>query len=205
MKKLSLGRKIVLVVAGILLLAGIFFLVKAYQYHKQFYEWVEAEPINIEVDMSKPGKYSGQFHQTCAISHGEELLLQLPADKLKEMSPKAVVGPLEFHCSITNEIGEEVVSSETARQINLRDEYKDGAIPLLYFHPFENGTYHLVLSVTKSNQHLADVPQRLIARYVLCGLEMMPARVSMIAGIVALLIAGVIMLVLFKKPSQKTG
>ena len=207
MKKHSLGRTIASVIAVILILTGIYFLFESYRYRQKFYEWLNAEPINIAVDLSKPGKFSGKFHQTCYVAHGEELLLQVPFDQLKGVSPKTLIEPLEYHCAITDANGEVVVSSETASQIDLRDEYEDGAIPLLYFVPFKNGIYNLELEVTSGIPDLAGVPQRIIARYCLCGLELMAARVVMVCGIAALLVAGIIVLVLVfgKKQRREQG
>ena len=55
MKKHSLGRTIASIIAGLLVLAGIYSLVESYRSWQQCCEWLEATPINIVVDVSKPG------------------------------------------------------------------------------------------------------------------------------------------------------
>ena len=42
---------------------------------REFLEWVDARPLDAAVDLSRPGKVIARFHQTCQVSHGEEIYL----------------------------------------------------------------------------------------------------------------------------------
>ena len=73
----------------------------------------------------------------------------------------------------------------------------DNLIPILFFEPFRNGHYKLSLQVTEGIPELAGVSQRLVARYRLCGLEMLPAIFGTVVGIASLVIGGIIFLVFY--------
>jgi len=193
--KLTKGRTVAYVVAGLFCAVGIFFLITSYRCRRDFYRWQTAHPIDIAIDMSKPGETVGSFKQTCHISHGEALCLLLPSNMVATTDWTNMVQNVRFVARIQDGDGKEKVRGEFTGDLFWRDYLLDGAIPLLQFAAFENGDYRLTLTVTEGASALQGVPQRLIARYMLCGLEMMPAVITLVMGVGSFVIAGLVALV----------
>lgn len=186
------GRTILRIIVAALLIAGAVLLFLAHRGREAFYRWVEARPVNIKVDLSQAGEFSGPFHQTCEMSHGEYLCLELPPRVLAGTTPTKLVANLRFEYTVTNAQGGQEARGDFEYGLPWEDYLYEGAIPLVYVDRFHNGDYTLLLRVTTGVPELAGVQQRLIARYHLCGMEMMPAFLSMVLGIVFLVIAAII-------------
>lgn len=193
--KLPKGRTVAYAVAGLLCAVGIYFLIASYRCRRDFSRWQSVHPIDIAIDMSKAGETMGAFKQTCHISHGEALCLLLPTNMVATTNWTNMIQNVRFVVRIQDVHGKEKVREEFSGDLFWRDYLLDGAIPLLQFAPFENGDYRLTLTVTEGSSALQGVPQRLIARYMLCGLEMMPAFIALMMGIGSLVIAGLVTLV----------
>jgi hypothetical protein len=71
-------------------------------------------------------------------------------------------------------------------------ELIDGAIPIFHLATFKKGEYRARLRVTSGAPRLKGVDQKLEGRYVLCGLEAIPAAIALYTGIAASAVAGVI-------------
>ena len=95
-------------------------------------------------------------------------------------------------CRVLDSNGNEKVREEFTGELFRRDYLLDGAMPLVQFAPFEDGTYTITVTVTHGTAALGGVPQRIIGRYMLCGLEMMPAFIFMVTGVAALIIAALV-------------
>ena len=84
-KKLPIGR----IVMGVFALLFIWFsvgsFISAAKYKARVDQWVTAHPIELDVDLSQPGKYTGEFIQTCEACHSEELYLELPDEIDKDI------------------------------------------------------------------------------------------------------------------------
>jgi len=192
------GRKVAYGVAILFFAAGIFLLITAHKYRCNFHQWREARPVDLTVDLSAPGEFKGTFQQTCHISHGEEICLILPPDRSPTIPLTTLFSEVRFICRIIDGDGNEKLSQEFTGELVYGDSricddrFPGAAIPLLKFHPFEDGAYQMLVSVKNGTPALHDVPQRIIGRYLLCGLEMMPAFLSMIAGIASMLVAAVV-------------
>lgn len=193
--RLPKGRIVAYAVAGLFCAVGILFLIMSYRCRRDFYRWQTAHPIDIAIDMSQPGETVGSFRQTCHISHGETLCLLLPSNMVATTAWTNMIQNGRFLVRIQDGDGKEKVKEEFTGDLLWRDYLLDGAIPLLRFAPFEDGDYRLTLTVTEGWAGLQGVPQRLIARYMLCGLEMMPAFIALVMGIGSFVIAGIVALV----------
>ncbi len=189
------GRIIAYAVAGLLCAVGVFFLITSYRCRGDFNRWQTARPLDIAVDMSKPGSFAGAFKQTCQISHGEALCLLLPSNMVSAATWTNMVSDVRFVAQIQDASGKEMLREEFTGSLFWRDYLLDGAIPLLQFAPFEKGEYRLTLTVTEGAPALQGIPQRLIARYMLCGLEMLPAFIAMFIGAASFVLAGIVALV----------
>jgi hypothetical protein len=87
----------------------------------------------------------------------------------------------------------------------------DTLVTLNQARPFKNGTYQISISVSKGAPALSRIEQRFVVRYLLCGLERLPADISRLASIICFIIGGIIMLTMFlmavikaRKNSQST-
>jgi hypothetical protein len=205
--RLPKGRTLAYAVAVLLCGVGAFFLITAQRYRQDFCRWQTANPVDIAIDMSHPGEVVGAFKQTCHISHGEALCLMLPSNMVATTTWTNLLQDLRFVARIEDQNGKEKVREEFTGDLFWRDYLLDGTIPLLQFAPFEKGDYRLTLTVTEGVSALHGTPQRLVARYMLCGLEMMPAFISMVMGLACFAVAGVVALVtaLVVKRRRKRG
>ena len=205
MKKFPIGRIIATVIGVLILAFGINMLVTSHRSRQGFEEWKVARPIDIEVDFSKPGTFSGPLHQTCQISHDELLGIEVPKETLSDLTETELLEGLEFDCLITDEQGKAVIERNFKSNPDWETQRIDQMIPLLSILSFPNGDYTLTVHIKEGAPKLASIPQRLVARYMLCGMELMVAQISLIIGVVALVIATVLLLVVLVVTLQKRG
>ncbi len=205
MAKRRTGRIVAFIAAGVLLIGGVVFLFGYYYYDRQFTEWQDARPIDIPVDLSKPGTFSGRFTQTCRVAHGEAIFLIVAASALGDTSPTELLKSLRFTCVISDPGGRPVVEQAFSSEAWSGSRFEGGDIDIISFLPFPEGEYDLTLTVEQGAPALAGVEQRLQARYLLCGLERSPATVSLLLGAGALVIAGIILLLLSRPGERQLG
>jgi hypothetical protein len=70
-QRISTRRIIGAIIAVGLLAGAVKFAIDYRRMDRQFYEWFDARPLNVAVDLSQPGTVTAPFHQTCQVSHGE--------------------------------------------------------------------------------------------------------------------------------------
>lgn len=189
-------KNVMRVVLGVFAGLGVVLLILAYGMYKEFFEWVEARPVDLEIDVSQPGTYRGAFTQTCEISHAELLCLAFPEEILEKTQSLDLVKELRFDATITDKAGKTVVSDSFAGEPLWGGQLFCGAIPVVRFHPFRKGDYLLTLEITQGQPDMVDTPVRFIARYELCGMEMMPAFMTASLGGILIALAGFIWLVM---------
>lgn len=194
MKKLPIGRTIACVIAGILVVVGIFLLFEAYRIRQEFYRQSETRPLDIAVDFSKTGDYTAPFSQTWRACHGQTINLRVPTNVLAGMSPSNLLASLDFKWQITDPTGKVVVDDDSSGLPLWQDRVNGDSIPLVYFRPFDLGEYMFKCIVNAGAPALSGVSQRLVCQYQPCGLEMLPAFFGNVIGIVALVIGGIILL-----------
>jgi len=102
MKKISIGRIILSVLAMLLVAMGIFMLVTSYLTRRAFYHRLDAKLMDIPVDISKPGTFSGPFLNICRSKHGQVLYLQIPPNVLKRITLEKVPSDLQFDFLLTD-------------------------------------------------------------------------------------------------------
>jgi len=187
------GRIFACVIAAYLAYFGVESLVEAHHLGQQYEQWQTARPVDISVDLSTPGEYSGVFRQTCQSSHGEVISLHVDRDKMDtSLSVPEPLNPPAFRCEITDSAGSVIVSDEWVNMY-VRDAVdEEGVVRLFDFHPFKKGDYTFTLTVTEGAEEFAGVPQRVVASYSLCGLEGLPAALMQMLGVALLVIAGII-------------
>jgi hypothetical protein len=195
MEKVPVGRTIACIIAGILVVVGVFFLFEAYRVRQEFYRQSETRPLDIAVDFSKTGEYTAPFSQTWRACHGQTINLHVPTNVLAGISPSNLLASLDFKWQITDPKGKVVVDDESSGRPLWQDRINGGSIPLVYFHPFDLGEYRFKCTVNAGAPTLSGVDQRLVCQYQPCGLEMLSAFLGNVVGIAALVIAGIILLV----------
>jgi hypothetical protein len=180
-----IGAMITLVLAG----TAAYYGVQSRRYAQQVQAWTVAEPTRFAVDLSHAGRVDAPFVQTCQVSHREVIQLKISGAP-DQASP--LLSGLKGRVEIVGADGKDVLSVDFP-DAQLLESWQPGeAIDLAYFHPFEVGQYTLRLDVIEPAPALAERSQEVIARYQLCGLEVMPAiiaaGVSIVTGLPALVI-----------------
>jgi hypothetical protein len=179
MRKIAIGRVIGLLLALLGTGLSVWFACDAVRSNAEFYEWLDARPMETAIDLSIPGETKIPFHQTCSIAHGEALYIdvdsnEVPPKRLEELF-KGLLGKIIIEDSAGNEIVTAGINSKSV-------QHWGGQIMLTGIAPFENGDYIATIRVESGAANLAHKQQTLYAEYQLCGLEKMPA---MIAGAIA--------------------
>ena len=169
--------------------------VDAGKFRKQYAEWETARPLEAVVDLSTPGEFVAPFRQICSSSHSEVVALRVPPEALQGSTITQLLQGLSARLEILRRSDTTVVESAEAR-LSWGADTIDGAIPIFFVCPFGKGEYDARLTVTAGAPALKGIPQRLEGRYLLCGLEALPATIAKIGGIIASIVGGLVAVVL---------
>ncbi len=167
--------------AAVFLAGSIYFFVEHRIRRGDFHSWQTAEPIRLSVDLSKTNTYSAGFTQTCSNAHSQVLRLETGKTFTNEEDAVACVAGLKGRLRIEGH-GREGLSNTDFSDVSFvassgMDPQDHAWRPAVRFYPFRKGIYTLHLEIESDAPALRDVPQQLVARYELCGLEEMPAMV----------------------------
>lgn len=179
MRNFAIGRLIGLLLALNGIGLAIWFARDAMQRNPEFDEWLTARPMDAAVDLLKPGETTIPFYQTCGISHGEALFLDLGLDEPGDADLAEVLHGLSGEIAIRDSAGNEIESAEIKGEVV---QHWNGQIMLTGILPFRSGHYVATIRIDSGAPNLADKRRVIYAKYLLCGLEKMPA---MIAGSLA--------------------
>lgn len=171
--------------------------------HRELTEWQVARPMSVEIDLSKPGEFDTRFRQTCAVSHGEIVLLDVAPPVAFDEDVNELFQGLVAVMTVFDAFGE-VVLKEPIKAAQLQDGGDKPSLVLTRFYPFPIGDYTARISVESGAAGLAQRRQTLYAQYQLCGLEGFP---MLIAGIVSFIsfIPGLITAVVVTRGFAKYG
>jgi len=191
----KLGRKIAYSIALLLLIAGFMFLPAFYKNRNKCREAEKALPITLNVDLSKPGKYSGLIKQTATFTCGEIMVFVTgkPFNSYEAASKalKGIKGTLEIKDQLKFDFNEDSFASFSD------NSQPNCFFPCLRFRPFTKGEFPLTLEIREGASGLSGSHQKLIAKYELCGIEKLPGFLSLFFGIICWIIAGIIALITF--------
>lgn len=158
----------------------------------EFHAAAATRPVASAVDFSKAGEFRGVLQETYPLAHGQMVSLEVsPPFASDEEARRALAGlTLDWRLLATD--GKPIVDGTV-------DASKEDSIPLLlaYPHPEARGQYPMILTVKEPAPGLAGRNQRVVSRYHLCGMELLPARLqkyfAIALGVVGLicLIAGI--------------
>jgi len=134
------------------------------------------------VDVLTPSQFVLPFEQTCSSSHGEVVALRVPPEALRSTTITQLLAGLNATLEITDPPISNVVLNAYSQAV-WGEETLDGAIPIFSIAPFRKGAYKAVITVREGAPGLSGISQRLEGRYLLCGLERMPAVIAAGIGI----------------------
>jgi hypothetical protein len=175
--KVPLLRILATILGAALLLGALDLFLEAHQAFQLVEQWREAEPVRMEVDLSKAGKYSGVFHHTYPGAHGVWIHLETTPALPWGRDYSKIFDGLEARLSLIDNRGKLVQMVEWA------SEETSGTI-LTLDPTAEQGDYGLVLEVVEPALGLKDIRQELTGSYMMSGMEVLPAAMIRLAGIV---------------------
>jgi hypothetical protein len=174
-KRISIRRFVGAIIAGGLILGAVYCWFEHRRMDQEFLGWIDARPLDVTADLSQPGKITAPFHQTCQISHGEEIYLTVTPTADHYIASTLLDG-LDGTITINDANGREIELLKLTSEI---DSEVDAGKPikLAYFHPFSKGEYTATIDITNGASGLTGREQTIYVKYFLCGCERMPAVV----------------------------
>lgn len=180
---------------------GLKCLLDGHRLRRDFELWKTAKPVDAPIDVSAPGRFVLPLEQTCSSSHGETVGLRVPAKAVQGTTITQLLSGLRAHLEIRSRSGSNVVASAESHGM-WDEEPRDGAIPIFSVAPFRKGFYEATVTVTEGAPRLKGVTQRLEGRYLLCGLERMPATIASLIGAGSSGIGGIVGVIVFLRVSR---
>jgi hypothetical protein len=202
-----IGRIVAAILSATLLLAGGYFLIAAARYQREFKAWETARPIDLSVDLSQPGTFAGDFHQTCSRSHGAGLGLVFPTNGVDEITLSHALNQLHLELQLLDAPGQVWFTTTIKGTDAAGPQLHDDMLSLTGVDPsIPRGHYTCTLTVVAGAPALSGRAQQLVGRYFLCGLEQLPSVISRFLGYAALIVGagiGVLLIFLGKRRSAK--
>lgn len=177
MRRWTFGRGVVATITLALLACSAWFARDARRHEAEFATWETARPIDIPVDLSRTGRFTAVFRQTCSRAHDEVIALKLPEAILSQTAPTQLLAGLSARFELVDANGTNVMEPQPA-SVWWGSETIDGAVPLFSIPNVARGDYEARLIVLRAVPALQGLPQRLEGRYLLCGIEAMPGVVA---------------------------
>lgn len=181
MKDLAVGRLLgVLVAVAGVGVAG-WFGVESARLNAEFQQWFKDRPLDLTVDLSQAGVVTVPFRQTCSVAHSEMIGLEIepPAETEEALSSllKGLSGRIVISGPGQPEVTTAMLKGDTAFRF-----VGSSQVILTQLERFARGDYSATIRVDSGAPALAGRKQTLYARYMLCGLEQMPAFIN---GVIA--------------------
>ncbi|MCK4627078.1 MAG: hypothetical protein KAV00_17330, partial [Phycisphaerae bacterium] len=187
---------------------GVYLFMEARAHKSKVDQAKQATPIQLTVDLSKPGKFHGSFKQTFTGAHCQYLKLQIQPEFSSEEELKEALQELEGTLTLTNAYGEEVWRDELSSDtVNTNFCQETGSYLFISMRTVPLGTYRLTVEVTNGAAGLSGRKQTLIAKYFLCGLLHLEISIVRLLAVGCWVVATAIALVLFflrRRRSRKT-
>ena len=151
---------------------------------QDFEKWLTAKPMEGPIDFSAPGNFAFPFNQTCSSSHGESVSIVIPDGSSIDLTESELLAGLEARLEIMDEETSEMVAS-AASEVRRPDELVESKVHVFNLAPFRKGTYLATVTLTSGAAALKGVPQRIEGSYQLCGLEKLPAHITLLFGVIS--------------------
>ncbi len=192
------GRMVAGTVAGIILCFAVSFFVASVESRQGADAAKTAEPCRLQVDLSKPGDYSGKFCQTFVNAHCNYLQILVEPPLASADDAVAIVKGLRGNYSIVASNGNAVekrnFESSDIHGIPLAD--RDHWVPAIDFGNLPKGDYTIIFVIEEGAPQLSGIPQVIVGHYALCGMEYVISTVEGWLGIGCSIVAGIIILVI---------
>ena len=161
----AIVRVIVLAIGGLATALGLYCLIVSCALFLDLQRWSKARLLDIEVDVSQPGEFSGRFTPDCPFAFCYQLVLVLPPSLSDRLGSVDSLSGMEARISVTDSHGSDLPKvKERPVQVALMMPSKTislGGIP----HPLSKETYTLKLTVSKGAEALSGTKQRLFLEY----------------------------------------
>jgi len=171
MKNKPVFRTIAILVALVFICYGSVLFWEGYHIIKNFPGWLTVKLIDIDVDLSKKHVYSGEFKQVCQIAHGEYLYLSVPEGKCDFDS----LNKLRYRFVVTDANDKKIINQE-CEEFNFDKGNIKAPVLLSSYRSFAKGDCKYQLIVTEPVLEFANIPQHVILKYHLCGLELLMGK-----------------------------
>ena len=178
MQRIAVGRTIGTIIAIAGIAASIHFAGDCVRRRNEFHRWVTDRPMETAVDLSKSGSITVPFRQTCSISHGEAICLEITPNLDDNQEPEELLKELVATVVIKDPAGKEIEKAEITHKTIYGPPLGKEDIILTGVSPFRNGEYAATIRVESGVPALADRKQVIYAKYQLCGLEQFPALIA---------------------------
>jgi hypothetical protein len=183
--KLPTKRIVAGVVAAALVSLGIYLFREGGKGISEFRAMLALEPIRMEVDFSKRGKYSFSLPRFRYKPHGLLLGLEFDATGLEEHALR--LEGLRYKVYFADNSQEvkgsvEVTGASAYKFDSFDDRMRVAKFSLLY--PGLKGDLGVSVDIIEPLKSLQERHQILTAQYSICGLEVIPAAIIRLAGIV---------------------
>ena len=173
---------IILTVAGLVTAFGVYCLIVSCHLFMQFRQWSKARLLDIEVDVSQPGEFSGQFAPKCPIAACYVLLLELSPSFFDGSDAKVLLEGLEARLSAIDSHGQKLPALKD-RHVECKTSGNPILLERLNRLPEEPHT--LKLTITKGAKALSGTKQRLFLEYRL-GFQTISLHISFWVAVVAI-------------------
>ena len=99
-RRLPIKRAVATVVAVALLATGCYFRPQYLDVRREMLAGERDKLLDMEVDLSSPGEYTGKLVQTCAMSHGQNLVLHLGHEVATAEAAAALLAGLDAQFTV---------------------------------------------------------------------------------------------------------
>jgi hypothetical protein len=149
-----------------------------------------AEPIRLAVDLSKPGTFAGKLNHTFSDALDNCLAIVTESTQPSPESAQALAKGLSGRITLYGPQGDLVAKKSFGPELGCFSWNTGSWTPIIDLGHFAEGVYDLKVTVDSGAPRLAGVPQWLVGRYVLCGIEGIPVEIYRFLGIVGCLLSG---------------
>ena len=175
---------IVFAIASLVTAFGVYCVIVSCLLFMQFREWRKARLLDIEVDVSQPGEFSGQFVPKCPIAVFCVLLLELHPSFSDEAETEALLEGMEARLSIMDSHGSELpnLKYRPVKQIT-----RENPIMLECLQNLPEETHTLKLTISKGAEALSGTKQQLFLEYRF-GFQAISLHITFLAAVISLIL-----------------